>query len=136
MTELVLAIEWEGFEKDKYIHTVLEDNILPTYIAQCRWFAGKARQIKQLKVKDVVHFDEFIFMTFESKYKEGDSELYLLPLSFVEEGTQEIPPKGILSKANLEDKVGYLLDAIYDENFRNALFSSVYHKKTFNQKGT
>lgn len=133
MTELVLAIEWEGFEKDKYIHTVLEDNILPTYIAQCRWFAGKARQIKQLKVKDVVHFDEFIFMTFESKYKEGDSELYLLPLSFVEEGTQEIPSKGILSKANLEDKVGYLVDAIYDGNFRNALFSSVYHKKTFNQ---
>lgn len=133
MTEFVLAIEWEGFEKDKYVHTVLEDNILPPYIAQCRWFAGKARQIKQLKVKDAVHFADFIFMTFESKYEEGDSELYLLPLSFVENGTQEIPAKGILSKASMDDKIGHLVDAIYDENFRNALFSSVYNKKSFNQ---
>lgn len=133
MANFVLVIEWDGFEKDKYIHTILEDNILPPYIAQCRWFAGKARQIKQLKVKDTVRFEEFIFMTFESKYEEGDSELYLLPLSFVEENTQEIPSKGILSKANMDDKVGYLVDAIYDINYRNALFSSIYHKKSFNQ---
>ena len=66
MSEFVLAVEWDGFEKDKYVHTVLEDNILPPYIAQCRWFAGKARNIKQLKVKDTVHFHEFIFMTFEA----------------------------------------------------------------------
>ncbi len=133
MTEYVLAIEWNGFEKDKYVHTVLEDNILPPYIAQCRWFAGKARQIKQLKVRDTVHFGDFIFMTFETKYQEGDSELYLLPLSFVEENTQEIPAKGIVSKASMDDKVGHLVDAIYDVNFRNALFSGVYGQKTYEQ---
>ncbi|MFY7908549.1 MAG: putative maltokinase [Emticicia sp.] len=133
MTEFVLAIEWEGFEKDKYVHTVLEDNILPPYIAQCRWFAGKARQIKQLKVRDAVHFENFIFMTFESKYEEGDSELYLLPLSFSEEETQEIPSKGILCKASMDDKIGYLVDAIYDVNFRNAIFASVYHNQSYKQ---
>ncbi|CAH0995576.1 Maltokinase [Emticicia aquatica] len=133
MTEFVLAIEWAGFEKDKYVHTVLEDNILPPFIAQCRWFAGKARSIKQLKVKDAVHFDEFIFMTFEAKYEEGDVELYLLPLSFVETNTQDISPKGILSKASMDDKLGFLVDAIYDVNFRNALFSSFYNQKAYDQ---
>ncbi|WP_064196726.1 MULTISPECIES: putative maltokinase [Emticicia] len=133
MSEFVLAIEWQGFEKDKYVHTVLEDNILPPYIAQCRWFAGKARQIKLLKVKDTVHFESFIFMTFEVKYDEGDSELYLLPLSFVEENTQEIAPKGVLCKASMDEKIGLLVDAIYDEKFRAKLFTSVFHQSTFPQ---
>ena len=134
MTEFVLAIEWNGFEKDKYVHTVLEDNILPPYIAQCRWFAGKARQIKQLKVRNAVHLNDFIFMIFESKYQEGDSELYLLPLSFIEEGTQKIPEKGILSKASMDDKNGFLVDAIYDENFRSALFEGIYNQKQVKQQ--
>ena len=133
MTEFVLTIEWKGFERDKYVHTVLEDNILPVYIAQCRWFAGKARKIRQLKVRNVVHFGEFIFMIFESKYEEGDSEFYLLPLSFIEEETQEIPTKGILSKALMDDKVGHLVDAIYDQNFRNALFAAIYNQEQIEQ---
>ncbi len=129
MTEFVLAIEWNGFEKDKYVHTVLEDNILPPYIAQCRWFAGKARQIKQLKVKSAIHLADFVFMIFEAKYQEGDSELYLLPLAFIEDGIQEIPEKGILCKANMSEKNGLLVDAIYDENFRSALYSGIYEQK-------
>jgi maltose alpha-D-glucosyltransferase/alpha-amylase len=135
MTEFVLAIEWEGFEKDKYVHTVLEDNILPPYIARCQWFTSKNRSIKQLKIKDTVHFDCFIFMTFEVRYEQGSSELYLLPLSFVEDHTQEIPAKGMLSKASMDDKIGYLVDAIYDKNFRNALFSGIYHQSSFIQIG-
>ncbi len=128
MTDFVLAIEWKGFEKDKYVHTVLEDNILPPYIAQCRWFAGKAREIKQLKVRNSVQLEDFIFMIFEAKYKEGDGEFYLLPLSFIENDAQEIPKKGILCKASMDDKNGFLVDAIYDKNFRSALFSSIYRQ--------
>jgi maltokinase len=134
MSEFVLAIEWDGFEKDKYVHTVLEDNILPPYIAQCRWFAGKARQIKQLKVKDTVHFHEFIFMTFEVKYEESDSEVYLLPLSFVKDDTQEIPTKGILSKASMDEESGFLVDAIYDLNFRSALFANIFNQSNISQR--
>ena len=133
MSEFVLSFDWNGFEKDKYVHTVLEDNILPPYIAQCRWFAGKARQIKQLKVRNAVHLEEFIFMIFEAKYQEGDSELYLLPLSFIAYGTQEIPEKGVLSKASMDDKNGLLVDAIYDKNFRNSLFSGVFNQNKIKQ---
>lgn len=134
MSAFVLTLEWEGFGKDKYVHTVLEDNILPPYINKCRWFAGKARQVKHLKVKNSVHFEEFIFMTFEVKYAEGDTELYLLPLSFVEDGSQEVSEKGILSKASIDDKMGVLVDAIYDVNFRSSLFANIFHEKQIEQK--
>src|SRR6218665_851316 len=133
MTEFVLSIEWKGFERDKYVHTVLEDNILPPYIKQCRWFAGKARKIKQLKVRHVVHFEAYIFMVFEARYEEGDSESYLLPLSFIEENTQDIPAKGVLSKASMDDKMGHLVDAIYDANFRNALYKEIYNQSQIPQ---
>ncbi|MFD2522679.1 putative maltokinase [Emticicia soli] len=133
MTEFVLTIEWKGFERDKYVHTVLEDNILPPYIKNCRWFAGKARKIKQLKVRHVVHFEEFIFLMFEARYEEGDNELYLLPISFIEENAQNIPAKGVLSKATLDDKMGYLVDAIYDASFRRALYKAIFNQSKITQ---
>jgi len=133
MTEFVLTIEWKGFERDKYVHTVLEDNILPPYIRNCRWFAGKTRKIKQLKVRHVVHFEEFIFLMFEARYEEGDNELYLLPISFIEENTQTIPAIGVLSKATLDDKMGHLVDAIYDASFRSALFKAIVNQAEITQ---
>ena len=38
MSPFVLLLDWEGFEKDKYVHTVLEDNLLPNYLEKCSWF--------------------------------------------------------------------------------------------------
>ncbi len=134
MSDYVLAIEWDGFEKNKYVHSVLEDNILPTYINQCRWFAGKARQLKQLKVKDCIHFEDFVFMIFEVKYQEGQNESYLIPLSFIDvESAVDLPSKGILCKANLEEQNGFLVDAIYDSKFREALFKAVFHEQNISQ---
>lgn len=136
--EFTLGIEWEGFEKDKYTHSVLEDNILPTYINKCRWFAGKARRIEGLKIRHVIKLPlengTACFLIFESKYSEGDSEQYLLPISFIEDETQELHPKGIICKATLDDKSGTLVDAIYDENFRMALFQNIVKSGEIKQK--
>ncbi len=87
MSLFVLQLDWEGFEKDKYVHTVLEDNLLPNFLIQCRWFAGKLRKNWRLKVVNVVrmnHLDlQFFYVLLEVKYAEGDIETYLLNLSFV-----------------------------------------------------
>jgi maltokinase len=136
--EYTLAIDWNGFEKDKFTHSILEDNILKGYIDQCRWFAGKARKIEQLKVRNTVYFPirngVSYFVIFESKYQEGDTEQYLLPISFVEDGTQEINAKGYICKATLDDKTGALVDGIYDENFRMALYDNCVGNSKIEQK--
>ena len=138
MSAYNLVLEWQGFEKDKYVHTVLEDNLLPSYLKHCRWFAGKARKLNGLKVKSAIGLTfethTFFLMTFEAKYAEGDSETYLLPLSFVEVDTQELPEKAIITQASLEDKHGYLVDAIYDKNFRSALFYNITSESLISQK--
>ena len=138
MSAYILVLEWDGFERDKYVHTILEDNLLPNYLKKCRWFAGKARKISHLKVKNALelHFETntSFLMTFEVKYSEGDTETYLLPLSFVEEGTQELPEIAIISQASLEEKHGFLVDAIYDKNFRSAIFSNIITQSQIEQK--
>ncbi len=128
MSTFVLSLDWEGFEKDKYVHTVLEDNLLPDFMNSCRWFAGKARNGWRPKVTSAVRMEhgdlQFFFTIIEVKYPQGDKESYLLPLSFVEKGTQEVCEKAIIADANLDDKEGVLVDAIYDANFREAV---LYH---------
>ena len=57
MSKFVLLLDWEGFEKDKYVHTVLEDNLLPNYFIGCRWFAGKARKNWRLKISQVIRMN-------------------------------------------------------------------------------
>lgn len=128
MSTFVLSLDWEGFEKDKYVHTVLEDNLLPDFMNSCRWFAGKARNGWRPKVTSAVRMEhgdlQFFFTIIEVKYPQGDKESYLLPLSFVEKGTQEVCEKAIIADANLDDKEGVLVDAFYDANFREAV---LYH---------
>lgn len=140
MSLFVLQLDWEGFERDKYVHTVLEDNLLPNFLIQCRWFAGKLRKNWRLKVVNVVrmnHLDsQFFYVLLEVKYAEGDMETYLLPLSFVENGTQQLEKNAIISNASLEDAEGFLVDGVYDEKFRLALFHCIFQNKAIPQKNS
>ena len=130
-----LSLEWEGFERDKYVHTVLEDNLLPNFIQKCRWFAGKARTLEGLRIKDAVRMEHkektFFFLIFEAKYQEGEPENYLLPISFMA-ATEEISENAKISVANLDDHDGFLVDATFDPAFREGLLALVgqEHKKS------
>ncbi len=129
MSLFVLTLDWDGLEKDKYVHTVLEDNLLANFINDCRWFAGKAKGRYTLKIKHVTRFsfasETYFFTIFTAKYADKSTEAYLLPLSFVEKSRENIDERGIISDANLNDEDGYLMDATYDPKFRNALFQNI-----------
>jgi len=88
VSKFVLQLDWEGFEKDKCVHTVLEDNLLPDYFVKCRWFAGKIRKNWRLKIIKVVRMTDeekqFFFSIINVKYPEGDVETYMFSLSFVQ----------------------------------------------------
>jgi trehalose synthase-fused probable maltokinase len=137
MSTFVLLLDWEGFERDKFVHTVLEDNLLPKFLVNCRWFAGKARKNWRLKVANVVRMDyedfQFFYVLLDVKYPEGEIETYLLPLSFVESGSQEIDDSAIISEATLDDKEGFLIEATHDQLFRRAIFYNILDENTKNQ---
>jgi maltokinase len=138
MPKFVLLLDWEDFERDKYAHTVLEDNLLPNYINTCRWFAGKNRRNWRLKVLNVVRMPwndlQFFYIILEVRYPEGDTETYLFPISFVQHGTQEIPNEAIITQASLDEKEGFLVEAIFDDMFRKAIFFNIVEGKVATQK--
>lgn len=101
----------------------LQEAILPGYFKKCRWFAGKARRLKDVRVKQALAFDHgrgssFILLV-DAYYRTGKLEQYLLPVTYVQE-TPESPEKSVLCALG----AGFLVDAVYVQDFRDGLFEA------------
>ncbi|MEX2594642.1 MAG: maltose alpha-D-glucosyltransferase [Anditalea sp.] len=109
----------------------MENNILPKYIKECRWFGSKTRIIKNVKIKEAIDIGEkewaSKWLILDVQYTEGLPELYQLPIIFMkvqqEEDLRSVDKKGIIGKLSIGEEEGLLMDASYDEDFRNTLFS-------------
>jgi maltose alpha-D-glucosyltransferase/alpha-amylase len=125
-----LNIEWNDlFNNDRYCHQ-LENQILPSYLQKCRWFGGKSRLVSAVKIyqnipiqtaSNYVHF-----LLLKVRYPDGPTEIYTLPLAFVNEKHFQAPSQAVLCRIENPVNSGYIIDAIYDEDFRNALPNLFY----------
>jgi len=136
---LATSHTWSTLPGDAALRHRLETEILPPYINTCRWFAGKARQQQRLLIQTIHRLpladgSEAYLLILEASYTEGDPEAYLLPLSFIAEGTAEIVPKGIIAELTFDGIPGKLVDAIYDERFQQALFRQVAGQQALEQE--
>ncbi|MGV3559090.1 putative maltokinase [Larkinella arboricola] len=141
-SNLTSRYSWETLDQDQDALRWLESTVLPPYLSTCRWFAGKARQQEAFRVA-VMHgialgAEAVAFLAIvEVVYADGETERYLLPLSFIETDqpdASEIPSKGILTPAEFDQKSGLLVDGIYDERFRLALYASLAGENVMPQK--
>ncbi|HEX3034747.1 MAG TPA: maltose alpha-D-glucosyltransferase [Thermodesulfobacteriota bacterium] len=126
--ELTISESWEAVFKGK-IRERLEEEILPPYIQQCRWFGGKARKLQGTKIVERIPIGsnssgaQFIFL--EVDYTAEAPDTYLLPVAFSsgersERIIRENPRAAIIQlKGNGTD--GVVHDGVYDEEFRKNL---------------
>src|SRR5260370_38290442 len=67
--------------------------LLASYLADQRWFGGKARQIRSAEITDLVPMDNTRLETFvllvRLDYATGPGETYVLPLICTREPTEE-----------------------------------------------
>jgi len=111
------------------------EKILPGYLKTCRWFGGKARKLAGISIEQVLNLRSkfsqrnFELLVLKIKYQSGKSEEYLLPVTEIP-SAENIPEKGIITKTNR----GFLIDAIYDEDFRKEIFSLLFHSEIVKQK--
>jgi maltose alpha-D-glucosyltransferase/alpha-amylase len=83
--DIYTATSWEtvlgGENRER-----LEGEILPRYLMGCRWFGGKAKTIRQIRIVEDIPMikdsDVSHVLFLEVKYTEGAEDLYLLPFSF------------------------------------------------------
>jgi trehalose synthase-fused probable maltokinase len=132
MTE-PMKIDWNNLSIERQVYVRLEDIFLPPYIAKCRWFAGKSRNIQRLKIKHAIPLSTpetlIYFVIFEVFYTEGVSENYLLPISYLID-IQGLNEKAIIVEVLINDQKCYLIDAIYDARFRSSLFQNIGEEKS------
>ena len=140
----VSSVTWSGATGDFW--SSLAQTLLPPYVNTCRWFAGKARQQTGFAVQTVhtlplTDGDVAYLLILEATYASGPSESYLLPLSFISDRASlrlpfrlaDVPAKGRIGDVTLGGRVGTLIDAIYDERFRQALFAGIQQNQTVDQ---
>src|SRR2546425_674665 len=110
----------------------LEREILPTYIANCRWFGSKARTFRNLKVIEQLPIStdsngaQLWFI--EISYLDAPAETYAIPVKIgsndVARSLSQSAPHAIIAHFAGRDG-GVLFDAIWDATFRSQLFEAV-----------
>lgn len=106
------------------------EKYLAGYLVKRRWFGGKARKIREIKILDVLPVSgrengARIFFLGVS-YMDGHFETYVLPLAFMAEKEAEAvikehPDCAVLG-AEVAGESGFLVDAVFDPAFRNDFF--------------
>jgi maltose alpha-D-glucosyltransferase / alpha-amylase len=72
----------------------LESEVLPEFLANCRWFGGKAKVLRDLRIVEKIPLlqesELFYILFLEARYTEGIPDVYLLPLSFAVTGKSDL----------------------------------------------
>ena len=129
-------LSWERLFANYNEVRVLERKILQPFMKKCRWFGGKARAISKMNIHKVIPLkvdkDTHFLCIIEVHYVQRLPELYFLPMSFAPSDTLfdkvEYTTMSVISRAEIQGKVGFILDSSYDRNFRDYLFTSMDRK--------
>ncbi len=129
-------ISWERLFSNYNEVRILERKILQPFMKKCRWFGGKARATSKMSIHKVIPLkiekDTHFLCIIEVHYVQGLPELYFLPMSFAPSDTifdrVEYTAQSVISRAEIQGKVGFILDSSYDRTFRDFLFTSMERK--------
>jgi len=132
---IVVHGEWEGVFGDAAA-AALEAALLQ-YVKNRRWFRGKSKNIKSLRVTETVSIpfpscpSRLVF--FQVAYEEGEDESYLLPMAYVPQGEEKSQDEGqsAISFIDLVEKgeKGWLYDALFSKEFCRQLLELMAHRR-------
>jgi maltose alpha-D-glucosyltransferase/alpha-amylase len=123
------------------------EKILPEYLQKCRWFGGKARQVRAVKITDAYRMTydsaSAYFVFTEVQYAAGLPENYLLPLAFaaveraveIAQSSPAAPVAQLIIHDGEQASGGILFDALADARFSKALLDAIARKRRFKDNG-
>jgi maltose alpha-D-glucosyltransferase/alpha-amylase len=143
---LVLVEGWNSFFPDRVaawraglatrLRAQLENRIVPQYLAQQRWFAGKGAPITSVRLLDHAERQDPLPRWFAGIYRvespgqsEGNLDRYFVPLAIAFEDTEEARWRKLqpaaLARVRQQATVGVLADACADEGFARAIIDAM-----------
>ncbi len=107
----------------------LEEKALTNFLPRQRWFGGKARTIKTIKIQDWAAFNDgsSALAFVEVVYTAGDPESYLLALGLMfgkaSDDLRAAYPGAVLARVDSPEDEGVLHDAFFGDNSSEALLN-------------
>ncbi|MCX7619548.1 MAG: maltose alpha-D-glucosyltransferase, partial [Acidimicrobiales bacterium] len=119
------------------------ERALPRFLNQTRWFAGKARTIREVAIVDTVPLslgkgrDEAFLLLVNVEYVEGEVETYVLPLLVAAESRVDQiigdHPQAAIAWLEVGESGERLLlfDAVVDESFAHTTLTACRNRRSF-----
>ena len=125
--------KWVETFNDESFREGFTGKILLEYMMGTRWYAAKTQQVKTIKIEQQMPFEmakgeTVFFITIEMNFAAGFTEYYFMTLGFVEDYS-EIEPIGVVHKTTLGEHKGAIIDSLYHEPFRKALYEQIISQK-------
>ena len=106
---------------------------LREYIRRARWFGGKGRKIREIRIADSLTIPveprSIYVLLVEINYANAPTEQYVLPVGFATGDLQieiiEEFPNHVIARARVKDEEGILYEGIADDAFRQALLETI-----------
>lgn len=123
------------------------ERILPDYLQKCRWFGGKAQQIRSARIVEAFRVplgSSTAYLAFtEIQYSGGVPEKYLLPLMFAPSDRaieiRQANPSAAIAQIRTQDggeeSEGILFDALFDGRFCKTLLDAIARRRRFRGEG-
>ena len=109
--------------------------LLASYLADQRWFGGKARQICSAEITDLVPLGNTRLETFvllvRLEYATGPGETYVLPLICTREPTEESATTGLKVHSLARGADLHLRNALTDHQFLRGVLETIEQKAVF-----
>lgn len=128
--------DWEDLMEQERFHKEFCEDILEPYILNQRWYGGKASALKYIEIID--HFpiergsDKFYGIVLEVNFKEAFVQNYFLPIAFVTD--KDYVNDNVIAYLSLNEKQGYLIDALFLEVFRKQIFEKILEGAKYKYK--
>jgi len=103
----------------------LEEKILPKFFKKVNWFGNRHRTLQHVHILDHLLFENedasYAILILEAGFRTGLPEILQLPITFEEVTDSEddiYMKEEVIDSIKLGGKIGLLVDALYDEDFR------------------
>jgi maltose alpha-D-glucosyltransferase/alpha-amylase len=136
LPSLVVEGDWQAVLRDIGRSARLAD-ILPAHLRQRRWFRGKARHIRAVRILDAVpvarELNAAYITLVQLDYVEGEGETYVLPLAFAAgeqaDRVQREQPRALIAYLRATGVEGILYDPSAEQGFGAALLALIAERR-------
>ena len=113
--------------------------LLPEYLPGCRWFGGKARAIKWVRIVETIPFPNrgagTVLTLLQVDYKDDEPEMYALPLTYAAGEPAEVVwkehPQAVVARLRIRQAAeeGILYDALLAPEFAWTLLDTIGRRR-------